>query len=126
MPSQPSTVRQMRNQTEQCIQNCLDCHRHCLSIIAHCLEVGDKHAEHAHITLLLNCAEICQTTANFMLRSADSHQGIWSACAEVCLRCATACERFDDDLMKECAAACRRCAESCQLMVANATEISKV
>jgi hypothetical protein len=87
--------------------------------------MGGAYAAPAHIELLLNCAELCQTTANFMLRSAAAHQSVWSACAELCLRCAEDCARFDDDLMRACAAACRRCAEFCQLMLANATEISK-
>ena len=126
MTTQPQTYDQMTNQIEQCLNACRESHRQCLSSFTHCLERGGDHAAPAHIDLLLNCAELCQTTANFMMRSAAAHVSVWSACAEVCLRCAEDCERFDDDLMKNCAAVCRRCAESCQLMVANATAASKM
>jgi hypothetical protein len=102
---------------EQCIQNCKDCHDMCVETIAHCLEIGGKHAEPAHIRLMLDCAEICQTSANFMLRGSDLHRYTCGVCAEVCERCAQDCERFeDDDYMQECAKVCRSCAESCRQM----------
>src|SRR5450830_1628598 len=49
-----------------CIQECTNCHGICVETITHCLEMGGKHAEAAHIRLLLDCAEICQTSANFI------------------------------------------------------------
>jgi hypothetical protein len=121
MPSQPKTVPQIVSQTEQCIENCLYCHRLCLETITHCLEMGGEHAEASHIKLLLDCAEICQTSANFMLRSSDLHPSLCAICAQICEQCAEHCERFSEDAkMQACAAICRRCAESCQLIVANA------
>jgi hypothetical protein len=102
-----------------CIQNCLDCHRICLETTTHCLHKGGQHAEAAHIRLLLDCAEICQTSANFMIRNSPLHGFTCRACAEICERCAVDCERFPDDTqMQECAQLCRRCAESCQRMAA--------
>jgi len=81
--------------------------------------MGGMHAEEAHIKLLLDCAEICQTSANFMLRSSDLHAEICRACAVVCERCAEDCERMGDDVeMQRCAQTCRRCAESCRQMAA--------
>lgn len=44
---------------QQCIDNCLNCHSLCLQTVGHCLEMGGKHAEAAHILMLLDCAEIC-------------------------------------------------------------------
>jgi hypothetical protein len=101
-----------------CIENCLDCHSICLETITYCLGQGGTHAEAAHIRLLLDCAEICQTSANFMLRSSDLHGRTCDVCAEVCERCAQDCEQFGDDVtMRACADMCRRCAESCRQMV---------
>ena len=75
------------------------------------------HAEPAHIRLLSDCAEICQTSANFMLRGSELHSRTCGVCAEVCERCATECDRMGDDAqMKVCADMCRRCAESCRQM----------
>jgi Domain of Unknown Function (DUF326) len=126
MPTQPKTIREETSQIDQCIQSCLDCHRICLETITHCLLMGGEYASEKRILLLQDCAEICDTNANFMTRNSDLHATICSTCAEVCLRCAEDCEQFgDDDLLKACAKACRRCAEYCQLMVANAIEVSR-
>jgi hypothetical protein len=52
-----------------------------------------------------------------MLRGSDLHVLTCGVCAEVCMRCAEACERMgDDETMKRCAEVCRRCAESCRQM----------
>ena len=107
----------MTQDMQQCINNCLDCHGICLNTVTCCLEKGGHHAESNHIKLLLDCAEICQTSANFMLRTSDFHARICGACAEICDRCAQECDRMGDDAqMKRCAEACRRCAESCRQM----------
>jgi hypothetical protein len=109
--------RQMNGAMEQCIRDCLDCHRVCLETVTYCLQQGGRHTEAAHIRLLLDCAEICQTSANFMIRGSDLHGRTCAVCAEVCRRCAEACEGFGDDRqMRRCAEACRRCAESCRQM----------
>lgn len=106
-----------RPEMQQCIQNCLDCHRICVETAAHCLQVGGTHAEASHITTLLDCAEICQTSANFMLRGSMFHGRTCGVCADVCERCAQECALMTDDAqMQACAEACRRCAESCRQM----------
>jgi hypothetical protein len=79
--------------------------------------MGGDHAETSHIRLLLDCAEICQTSANFMLRMSNFHNQTCGVCAEVCEHCARDCERFEDDeMMQQCAEACRSCARSCREM----------
>ena len=66
-------------------------------------------------------AEICQTSANFMLRGPELHSRTCGVCAEICERCASDGERFGDDAhMPACAEACRRCADSCKHMAAMA------
>jgi hypothetical protein len=102
---------------QNCIEECLNCHSVCLRTISHCLQMGGEHASPAHIRLLMDCAEICQTSANFMLRASDLHGLTCGVCAEVCERCADDCARFDNDsAMQQCAEACRRCARSCREM----------
>ena len=103
----------------ECIQRCTDCHNVCLETVGHCLQLGGPHAEANHIRLLLDCAQICATSADFMLRGSDLHGRICGVCAEVCERCAEDCERFgDDEQMRRCAEECRRCADSCRRMAA--------
>jgi hypothetical protein len=108
------------SEMQQCIDECTRCHNVCLSLVSHCLERGGKHADRAHITLLLDCAEICQTSANFMLRGSERHHSICRVCAEVCRACAEDCERMaeGDEFMQQCAEECRRCQESCERMAA--------
>jgi hypothetical protein len=108
---------------EQCIENCTRCHRICLETAAlHFREEGGTgKVPESHIRLLLDCAEICQTSANFMLRGSELHSRTCGVCAEVCERCARDCERLSDDAhMRACAEACRRCADSCKHMAAMA------
>jgi len=101
---------------EQCIENCTRCHRICLETAARHFrgEGGAGEVPETHIRLLLDCAEICQTSANFMLRGSDLHMRTCAVCAEVCDRCAEDCERMgDDETMRRCAEACRRCEDAC-------------
>lgn len=105
---------------QQCIQNCSDCHRICLATVPHCLRMGGDHASPGHITTLLQCAKLCETSADMMLLNAPLHTQVCNVCAQACERCADECERMaeGDQQMLDCAAACRRCAESCRSMAA--------
>lgn len=104
---------------QQCIANCVECHRVCLETLSHCLQKGGRHAEAAHIRLLLDCAKICATSADFMIRGSTLHGRTCWVCAEVCEACAQDCEQMaDDKTMRRCVETCRRCAESCRAMAA--------
>ena len=97
------------------IKACLDCHSMCLqTAMNYCLERGGQHVEQKHFRLMLNCAEICQTSANFMLSDSPLHGRVCLVCAEACEACAKSCELVGD--MRECADECKRCAESCRTM----------
>lgn len=107
----------MKQEVLHCIQECTECHRVCLDTAQYCLQHGGENAEPEHVRLLLDCAEICQTCANFMIRNSDLHTIICEASAEVCQQCYEDCDQFDNDpQMKTCAEVCRRCSESCQQM----------
>jgi hypothetical protein len=103
----------------RCIDDCVRCHEVCLSTLPYCLEQGGRHATVEHITLLLDCANICQASADFMLRASDEHGRICASCAAICIRCAANCEEFvGDEVMQACAESCRQCADSCTHMAA--------
>ncbi len=107
---------------QECIDRCQSCQAVCLQTISHCLEKGGKHAEAGHIRMLMVCAEICDTSARFMLMGSPHHARTCEVCAEVCEACAKDCDRFgDDSMMQECAEVCRRCAESCRQMAMSRT-----
>jgi hypothetical protein len=114
-------VQGHKENMQACIDECVECHRVCTETVNHCLTKGGRHAEAAHIRLLLDCAEICSTSADFMLRGSEQHRSTCATCAEVCQRCAESCEALeDDDMMRRCAETCRRCAESCRAMAGKA------
>jgi hypothetical protein len=99
-----------------CIDECQSCHEICVETITHCLSMGGKHVQADHIRTMMDCAQICATSADFMLRGSTSHAEVCSICADVCDQCAQSCDAIDDAEMKRCADQCRRCAESCREM----------
>ena len=100
---------------QACIDECQTCHTACLSIAMHqCLEVGGKHTEPHHFKLMMDCAAICQTAADFMARGSEHHKHLCRECAEICRACAASCEQVGD--MQACVDACLRCAASCEAM----------
>lgn len=100
-----------------CIRTCNGCHDTCTEAVTHCLKLGGRHADPAHIRLLLDCAEICKTSADFMLRSSEYHGRVCGVCADVCEACARSCSQFKDDpMMQTCAELCLRCAQACRAM----------
>jgi hypothetical protein len=113
----------MSQEMQDCISNCMTCHAICLETIHHCLQMGGEHASARHIGLLQDCAQICVTSADFMLRMSSYHPQTCGVCADVCEACAVECERLADgnDFMQRCADACRRCAESCRRMASGTT-----
>jgi hypothetical protein len=80
---------------EQCIENCTNCHRICLETAArHFAGESSPRLEEQHVRLLLDCAEICRTSADFMMRGSVMHQHTCRACAEICRRCAESCREM--------------------------------
>jgi hypothetical protein len=82
----------------------------------HCLEAGGKHVEPPHFRLMMACAEMCRTSAHFMLISTPHHKHTCKECAEICAECASDCKRIGG--MDECVAICEACADSCRRMAA--------
>jgi hypothetical protein len=101
----------------RCIEACLACYRTCLGMaMNHCLRIGGEHTKPAHFQLMMACAEMCRTSAHFMLIGTPHHKHTCRACAEICAECATDCARIGD--MEECVAACEACAAACRKMAA--------
>ena len=65
----------INDEMKSCIAECLRCYQTCLSTaMGHCLEIGGQHTEPKHFTLMMACAEICRTSAHFMLLGSDLSQ----------------------------------------------------
>ena len=108
-------MHQMAPEMQACIDECQRCHSACLSMATnHCLRVGGKHVEPQHIENMLDCAQICAVSADFMLRASGHHAAVCGVCADICAACAGSCEGLDG--MEDCVAACRACEASCRKM----------
>ena len=115
--AKPRVYRQSRLESpmQDAINACLNCHSMCLRMATtFCLEQGGRHVEKKHLSLMLNCAELCQTSANFMLSDSPLHGRVCLICAEACEACAKSCEQVGD--MRECVEECQSCAKSCRTM----------
>lgn len=104
------------SKTRACIESCHSCHEVCAETVSHCLSMGGKHAAAGHIGTLLDCGQICDVSADFMLRGSAHQTSVCGLCADVCDACAASCEALGGAEMKRCAEECRRCAESCRAM----------
>jgi Domain of Unknown Function (DUF326) len=113
-----------KSQIDEYMLEFLDRHyRICLETITYCLFKGGGYAAEKQIRRLQDCAEICKTAANFMIRNSYIRPTICNACADICLRCAEECEMLiNDKFMVACADACRRCARFCEILVADAAK----
>ena len=114
-----TTRKSMPMSMNECIELCAASHVMCLETANYVATSIRSAASVALISLLNDCAEICQTTSNSMVRKSALHTTLCRACAEACEKCARECERQSGDQhMIHCAATCRRCAASCSQMAA--------
>lgn len=103
---------------QSCIDACTQCHRLCLqTALNHCLELGGKHIDSEHYRLMMNCAELCQTSANFQIGSSQFSAHLCRVCAEICNACAKSCQQIGG--MENCVQACLKCAASCEQMASS-------
>ena len=104
-------------QMEACIRACLECYQECTSCVSHCLSQGGEHVEQRHITLMLECAKVCELSVSMMSLGGEFAGELCQLCARVCDACAQSCASIEDDAhMQECASTCRECAETCRTM----------
>jgi hypothetical protein len=115
--TETTATTHISQQMRECIQRCTDCHNVCTETITYCLEQGGAYAALDLVRLLQDCAQLCTTSADSMLRASSFSGPVCGLCAIVCDACAEACDQFGDDpQMKACADTCRRCAECCRRM----------
>lgn len=102
---------------QSCIDSCWRSHVMCLETARYSLEKGGITATPSFQGLLADCAEICLTTANALIRRSSQHATFCKACADVCDACAAQCENVaGDQRLDVCARSCRECAAHCRAM----------
>lgn len=93
----------------------LDCYHVCTETIQHCIEMGGKHAEPKHLNLMMDCAQVCLTMANFIMRDSEYCRKLAPLCAEICEVCAASCASLGDEAgMQRCVDSCKTCAQTCK------------
>lgn len=114
-PGQRTASTPSYQSMKSCIESCNRCAGVCWKTSMNdCLEMGGKHVAPEHFRLMVNCAEICELSASFMLSSSRFSNRICEVCAEICEACAMECDSIGD--MEECVSSCRECADSCKQM----------
>jgi hypothetical protein len=94
----------------------------CYETFVYCTEQGGDHVESEHLQCVIDCAEMCTFTANFVARGSEHSDRLLQVCAEICKACEESCEEFgDDERMKACADVCRECYEHCTTQGAEKT-----
>jgi hypothetical protein len=93
-----------------CIDATLACYRSCFSVAKAGLETSRD-----RVGLLKECGDVCREAAHQLIAGSGEFSQTLSKCAEVCDRCAAACEQVDG--MEECGAVCRWCADACRDLV---------
>jgi hypothetical protein len=102
------TTQTISKEMQQCIDACKECQKCCVA-----LETSGG-VDSRTIQTAKDCAEICQTCSNFIMRESHFATDIRKLCAEMCKKCAAACDKMSrGSIGNQCAAACRRCAETC-------------
>lgn len=106
---------------KECIDACNECASQCEHGATACAHEKIAHAYARCIELERYCADMCRTAAAFMAR-ADEHTinfvyKFCALCAEICIACATECEKHAHmEHCIQCAEACRKCAVECSQM----------
>lgn len=113
--SKSSGAHSMSQDMMQAVQEAHRCHTVCVETIGHCLQMGGDHASPEHIKIMMDCAQICTTSADFMTRMSRMHPQVCGVCADTCAACAESCEQVGaDEHMQRCIEACRACEAACR------------
>jgi len=111
------TTMNTRDPIKACIQLCWDCRHMCQdTLYNHCLKMGGTHVAPDHVKIMSDCIQICQASADVMVRGSALHAEVCRACAAICRACADSCARIGDAHMQACASQCRKCAQACEEM----------
>lgn len=105
---------------EVCARDCLACYQACVRCLSHCMSHGGDHAEKKHLSILIECAEICQLTSKVLMLGNHEALEFCRTCSMICRACAKACRSLGDDSELEgCAFHCLGCADSCDSVSEN-------
>ncbi|MDD2586691.1 MAG: four-helix bundle copper-binding protein [Syntrophomonadaceae bacterium] len=115
----------------KCVQACYECFNACVnepdadvtknctcsqSLILAPAAIPNATARKNCMSILLECALICQQAVAYMSMDAQYAKDLCKLCATICDKCAQDCEMFKDDHCQKCAQVCKTCATECRNM----------
>jgi hypothetical protein len=97
----------------RCIDACLNASATCDEALARCR--AGHYAGGSLLRDLMDCALLCRTAADLMLRGSGLHRDACAVAADACDFCADSVARLPaDDVLRRCVDATRRCAAACR------------
>ena len=85
------------------------CAEQCTNCYDACLIEEDKNVLQRCMMLDQDCAEICRLTGQLLERNSESADKFLNLCAEICLDCASECDKHKYEHCQRCAVVCRQC-----------------
>jgi hypothetical protein len=101
---------------QSCIDACQSCTQACYECLNECLNEPDLSARKDCVSMLFECAKICEMATATMAMGGQFAKQYCDLCATVCDKCADECNMFKDDHCKKCAETCHACASECRKM----------
>ncbi len=110
--------KDLKQKANDMLASLAECHEMCIVAMLHSLDEGGYFAEKDHITMLMDCAEICHEASDFYLRDSSFAGDMLDLCASVCEDCSKHCAVFfEDQIMDQCSEVCDNCAKACRAMI---------
>jgi hypothetical protein len=105
------TNESMTSEMKMYLQVWADCYKVCTEAINHCSQRENRCLDMTLLCLLRDCAEMCQLCSNMMIDGSEFMGRAAILCAEMCEKCAIACEQLgENSKLMDITAACRQCA----------------
>jgi len=105
------------NGVQACIDACLRGQRECIMTLTHLRDLGGAHIDPVRIRSLLDCADVSQFAATFMMRGSHRHIEMCAVAARISRDCAELCEGTGDQQIRKCVEACRACEAHCRELI---------
>jgi len=108
---------------EKCLYCCIECGR---AFQARTRPQGAELPEALQLSLV-ECAEICRTTASFLRWDSAYWEAACALCADICMKCAWECARVsEDEQIRIARDACEQCAVLCRELAGRREPFSRV
>ncbi|AYD39644.1 four-helix bundle copper-binding protein [Clostridium fermenticellae] len=112
-----NTATMSINKYQQCIDECNKCAQKCYECFKACLNEPDVQNRKNCISVLIECAQMCQMSASLMSMDSCSVKEHCRICANICDKCAQECGMFKEQHCQICMQECKKCADECRNMV---------